>query len=87
VALLVGWLPSLFVLLEKALSIFIDWQLGNHFTSYSLGVYAGIFSVSEALLRYLLVTIEVAILSLSFLKLSGWHANLAPQSTTLDHLR
>lgn len=87
VALLVGWLPSLFVLLEKALSFFIDWQLGNHFTSYSLGVYAGIFSVSEALLRYVLVMIEVAILSLSFLKLSGWHTNLAPQSTTLDHLR
>ena len=87
VALLVGWIPSLFLLLEKTLSFYIGWRLASQFTSYSLEVYVGIFAALEALLRYVLFTIEVAILSLSFLKLSGWHTNLVPQSTTLDRLR
>ena len=86
-ALLVGWIPTLLLLLEKTLSFYIDWLIGNQFTSYSLGVYVWVFSASEALLRYALFTIQVAILSFSFLKLSGWHNNLAPQSTTFDRLR
>jgi hypothetical protein len=79
VALLVGWIPTLLLLLEKTLSFYINWRLGNQFTSYSLGVYVGIFSASEALLRYVLFTIEAALLSLLFLKLSGWHTNLPPK--------
>ncbi len=86
-ALLVGWIPALFLLLEKTLALYINWLIGNQSTSYSSGVYVGIFSASEALLRYTLFTIEVAILSLSFLKLSGWHTDLVPQSTTLGRLR
>jgi hypothetical protein len=86
-ALLVGWIPTLFLLLESTLSFYINWLLGNQPTPYSLGVYVGIFSASEALLRYTLFTIQVAILSLSFLKLSGWYTNLVPQITTLDRLR
>ena len=86
-ALLVGWIPTLFLLLESTLSLSINWLIGNRSTSYSLGVYVGIFSASEALLSYTLFTIQVAILSLSFLKLSGWHTDLVPQSTTLDRLR
>jgi hypothetical protein len=87
VALLVGWIPTLFLLLESTLSSYINWRLGKQPTPYSLGVYVGISAASEALLRYTFFTIQVAILSLSFLKLSGWHTNLASQSTTLDHLR
>ncbi len=79
VALLVGWIPTLLLLLEKTLSFYINWRLGNQLTSYSLGVYVGIFSASEALIRYVLFTIEVALLSLLFLKLSGWHTNLPPK--------
>ena len=86
-ALLVGWMPTLFLLLEKTLAAYINWLLSSQFTSYSLGVYVGIFSASEALLRYTFFTIEVAILSLSFLKLSGWQTSIAPQGTTLDRLR
>ena len=87
VALLVGWIPTLLFLLESTLSSYINWRLGKQPISFSLGIYVGIFAASEALLRYTLFTIEVAILSLSFLKLSGWHTNLAPQITTLDYLR
>lgn len=82
IALLVGWIPALFLLLEKTLAIYIQWLIGNQFVSYTSGVYVGIFSASEAFLRYMLFTIEVAILSLSFLTLSGWHTHLVPQSTT-----
>ena len=85
-ALLVGWMPILFHLLEQTLGAYLNWHIGNQFSSYSLGVYVGIFSVSAAFLRYTVFTIEVAILSLSFLKLSGWHANLVPQRTTIAGL-
>jgi hypothetical protein len=83
-ALLVGWMPILFHLLEQTLAAYFHLYIGNQFTSYSLGVYVGLFSVSEACLRYTFFTIEVAILSLSFLKLSGWHTSLVPQNTTID---
>ncbi len=87
VALLVGWIPTLFLLLESTLSSYINWRLGKQPIPFSLGIYVGIFAASEALLRYTFFTIEVAILSLSFLKLSGWHTTLVPQSTTLDRSR
>jgi hypothetical protein len=83
-ALLVGWMPILFHLLEQTLAAYFHLYIGNQFTSYSLGVYVGFFSVSEALLRYTFFTIEVAILSLSFLKISGSHTGLVPQNTTID---
>jgi hypothetical protein len=83
-ALLVGWMPILFHLLEQNIAVYFHFYIGNQFTSYSLGVYVGLFSVSEAFLRYTFFTIEVAILSLSFLKLSEWHTSLVPQNTTID---
>lgn len=86
-ALLVGWMPILFHLLTQILAVYFDWQVGNAFTTYRWGVYLGICAVSQALFRYTFFTIEVTILSLSFRKLSGWHTQLAPQSTTIDPLR
>lgn len=71
-ALLVGWMPILLHSLEKALAMYLGIYMGNQLTSHSLGIYVGIFSVSEVLLLYMFFTIEVAILSLSFLKLTGW---------------
>lgn len=81
IALLVGWIPASFFLLEKTLAIYIDWLIANQSPSYSSGVYVGIFAASEAFVRYMFLTIEVTILSLSFLKLSGWHPGLVPQRT------
>ncbi|MBH0206155.1 MAG: hypothetical protein HP498_10155 [Nitrospira sp.] len=84
-ALLVGWMPILIHILEQIIGVYFGFYIGSQFTSYSLGVYVGLFSVSEAFVRYTFFTIEVAILSLSFLKLSGWHTSLVPQNTTIDH--
>jgi len=83
-ALLVGWMPILIHVLELTIATYFDLYIGRQFTSYSLGVYVGLSAVSEAFVRYTLFTIEVAILSLSFLKLSGWHTSLVPQNTTID---
>jgi len=83
-ALLVGWMPILIHVLELTIATYFDLYIGRQFTSYSLGVYVGLFSVSQAFVRYTLFTIEVAILSLSFLKLSGGHTSLVPQNTTID---
>lgn len=83
-ALLVGWMPILIHILEQIIGTYFHLYIGRQFTSYSLGVYVGLFSVSEAFVRYTLFTIEVAILSLSFLKLSGWHNSLVLQNTTID---
>lgn len=83
-ALLVGWMPILFHLLELTLAAYFHRDIGNRFSSYSLGIYVGVFAASEAFLRYAFFTIEVALLSLSFLKLSGWHTSQVPQHTTVD---
>lgn len=83
-ALLVGWMPILISLIEQVIAVYFNLHIGRQFTSYSLGVYVGLFSVSEAFVRYTLFTIEVAILSLTFLKLSGWRTSLVPQNTTID---
>jgi len=83
-ALLVGWMPILIHVLELTTATYFDLYLGSQFTSYGLGVYVGLFTVSQAFVRYTFFTIEVAILSLSFLKLSGWHTSLVPQNTTID---
>ncbi|MEO7859506.1 MAG: hypothetical protein ABIU05_03525, partial [Nitrospirales bacterium] len=82
IALLVGWIPIVFFLLERTVAIYINWLIANQSLAYSSGVYVGIFSASDAVVRYMLLTIEVAILSLSFLKLSGWRTGIIPQSTT-----
>lgn len=74
-ALLVGWIPILIHILEQIIAVYLNFYIGSQFTSYSLGVYVALFSVSEAFVRYTFFTIEVAILSLSFLKLSGWHTS------------
>ena len=87
-AFLVGWMPILLHMLTQIFSTYLNLQVADQFTSYySLTVYVGIFAVSQALFRYAFFTIEVAILSLTFMKLSGWHTHLAPQSTTIDPLR
>ena len=84
IALLVGWMPILIHLLEQIIAVYFNLYIGRQFTSYSLGVYVVLFSVSEAFVRYTFFTIEVAILSLSFLKLSGWHTSLVSQKTPID---
>ena len=72
-ALLVGWMPILLHFLEKVLAAYFGFYLSKQVASSGFGVYVEVFSVLEILLLYIFFTIEVSILSLSFLKLSGWN--------------
>ena len=83
-AILVGWIPILIHFLELTTATYFHLYIGRQLTSYGLGFYVGVFSVSQAFVHYMFFTIEVAILSLSFLKLSGWHTSLVPQKTPID---
>jgi hypothetical protein len=73
-ALLVGLIPCVFFALEITFFQYGSYRLlEKESASFGLAVYPVILAAGEALLRYMLFTFEVAMLSLSFLKLSGWH--------------
>ena len=81
VTVLVGGIPILFMGLQALFSVLVGWLTGTKDTQvmYETGVFSIINSGLFALLQYVLATVEVAILSLSFKKLSGW------QPSTVSH--
>lgn len=84
-AFLVGLIPGAFLLLVIILFQYASsGLLGKGATVFGLAVYPVILTAAEVLVRYMLFTLEVAILSLSFLKLSGWHIDPVTPSATCD---
>ena len=76
VAVLVGGIPILFLALEALFGIALDKLTGISRTEgvQWLGVYSIATSGLGSFLRYVLATVEVAILSLTFKELSGWQS-------------
>lgn len=79
VAVLVGGIPILFIVLQGLFGSTLDWLMGVSSSEgiQRLGVYSIITSGLSALLEYMLATVEVAILSLTFKELSGWQPSEA----------
>ena len=80
VTILVGGIPILFMILQALFSVLVGWLTGTNDTQTlrEMGIFFSIINSGFcALLQYVLATVEVAILSLTFKELSGWQQNVA----------